>query len=157
MTMRIVLASIALAAALLASAGGNAKAGAPQPILASEKRFEQVAITTTNLAQSMEFYRDRIGLPLLFESNGMAFFDVGGVRLMVAFDKERAAAPRPQAILYFHVDDFDRSVARLKASTIKLVGPVETVQSTSAGDLKLQQFEDPDGNALAIMGVVPRD
>ena len=135
----------------------RAETTAPSPILSAKPAFEQVAITTTDLGRSLQFYRDTVGLPLLFETNGMAFFDVGGVRLMVATDAERQPALRPQAILYFHVDDFDASVARLTSTSIRLVGPVETVQSTTQGDLKLQQFEDPDGNALAVMGLVPKD
>ena len=46
-----------------------------------------------------------------------------------------------------------RALAALRAP---FDGPVETVQSTAAGDLELQRFRDIDGNALAVMGTVPR-
>lgn len=51
--------------------------------------------------------------------------------------------------------DRDRS-AELQATGAALMGPVETVQTTPSGSLRLQQFEDPDGNMLAIMGFVSR-
>ncbi len=41
------------------------------------------------------------------------------------------------------------------AQAIPLDGPVETVQTTDGGALRLQQFTDPDGNALAVIGFVP--
>lgn len=145
----------AIAAASLALPA-RADTSAPLPVLSGAAKFEQVAITTSDLDRAIRFYRDTVGLPLLFETNGMAFFDVGGVRLMIAADEDRREILRPQSILYFHVADFDASLARLSATPAKRVGPVETVQSTSHGDLKLQQFEDPDGNALAVMGLVPK-
>lgn len=153
--MRRLAFLFAIAAAPIALPA-QAETFAPPPVLSGLAKFEQVALTTSDLERAISFYRDTVGLPLLFETNGMAFFDVGGVRLMVAGDDARQSVQRPQSILYFQVADFDASVARLSATPAKLVGPVETVQSTGQGDLKLQQFEDPDGNALALMGLVPK-
>lgn len=115
--------------------------------------LQQVALTTLDLERSVIFYRDTLGLPLLFESNNMAFFDVAGIRLMVALDAAREMT-RPATIFYFDAPDFDAAVGRLRSAGVTLEGPVETVQRTAAGDLKLQQFVDPDGNALAVMGLV---
>lgn len=117
-------------------------------------RFQQVALTTADLPRAISFYRDILGLPLLFESNNMAFFDVAGIRLMIALDANRPSA-RPTSILYFDAPDFVTTLSRLNASAVEREGPVETVQRTERGELRLQQFRDPDGNALAIMGTVP--
>lgn len=86
----------------------------------------------------------------------MLFFDVGETRLMIAEDKDRQPVARPNGILYFHSSDFAHALSRLQASGARLVGGVEVVEVTSTGALKLQQFEDPDGNMLAIMGTVPK-
>lgn len=119
-----------------------------------DSRLQQVALTTTDLPRAIAFYRDKLGLRLLFETNGMAFFDVGGIRLMIAHDATRAVS-RPATIVYFDAPQFESTLAKLRAVRVTFEGPVETVQRTAAGALKLQQFQDPDGNALAIMGVVP--
>lgn len=115
--------------------------------------LQQVAITTKNLSTAIDFYRDRLGLPYLFESNGMAFFDMAGIRLMVAYDVDRPVG-RPTSILYFEVDDFHKAVDRLISAQIELDGPIETVQRSVSGELKIQQFRDLDGNALALIGMV---
>lgn len=115
--------------------------------------LQQIAITTSNLPTAIEFYGNRLGLPFLFESNGMAFFDMAGIRLMVAHDAERTVE-RPAFVLYFEVDDFHAAVDRLIAAELDLDGPIETVQRSAAGELKIQQFRDPDGNALALIGHV---
>ncbi|RQW42576.1 VOC family protein [Novosphingobium sp. LASN5T] len=125
------------------------------PVL-SEARFEQVALTVTDIDAARTFYRDRLGLRLMFEANNMLFFDVGGTRLMIARDEARKRPERPGGILYFHVEDFAAALVRLQGTRATLVGAVETVQTTGSGSLRLQQFEDADGNMLAIMGFVPR-
>jgi catechol 2,3-dioxygenase-like lactoylglutathione lyase family enzyme len=124
------------------------------PVL-GEARFEQVALTVTDVDAARTFYRDRLGLRLMFEANNMLFFDVGGTRLMIARDEARQRPARPDGILYFHVEDFAAALVRLQGTRATLVGSVETVQTTAAGSLRLQQFEDVDGNMLAIMGFVP--
>jgi predicted enzyme related to lactoylglutathione lyase len=144
----------------LAFAGGASSAaqtspGAQAPGIALGARpLQQVALTTRDLPRAVAFYRDVLGLPLMFESNGMAFFNIAGTRLMIAKDKQRPEG-RPTSIIYFDVADFDLTRAALVQRQVSLEGPVETVQSTDKGDLKLQQFRDPDGNALAIMALVP--
>jgi predicted enzyme related to lactoylglutathione lyase len=144
------------AALLLASVATlTADARSGRAVL-TNARIEQLALTVVDAAVARTFYRDRLGLRLMFEANGMLFFDVGGTRLMIARDPDRQRSAGPQAIVYFHVDDFAAARRRLQGAGARLVGAVETVQSTESGTLRLQQFEDPDGNALAIMGVVPR-
>lgn len=148
---RWTILSLLLAAVPTIAIGQDARA----PVL-NEARFEQVALTVTDVDVARTFYRDRLGLRLMFDANNMLFFDVGGTRLMIARDEARQRTARPGGILYFHVEDFAAALVRLQGTRATLVGPVETVQTTAAGSLRLQQFEDADGNMLAIMGFVPR-
>ncbi len=39
---------------------------------------------------------------------------------------------------------------------MKFAGPAQTVQQTATHELKLREFFDPDGNALALMGMVAK-
>lgn len=141
---------------LLATVPSNATAQSTSAPVLNEARFEQVALTVTDVDAARIFYRDRLGLRLMFEANNMLFFDVGGTRLMIARDEARQRPARPGGILYFHAEDFVAALVRLQGTRATLVGPVETVQTTGSGSLRLQQFEDLDGNMLAIMGFVPR-
>lgn len=147
------LLSIPLFLAVLPTTATAQSSAAP---VLSEARFEQVALTVTDVDAARTFYRDRLGLRLMFEANNMLFFDVGGTRLMIARDEARQRPARPGGILYFHVEDFAAALVRLQGTRATLVGAVETVQTTGSGSLRLQQFEDADGNMLAIMGFVPR-
>jgi methylmalonyl-CoA/ethylmalonyl-CoA epimerase len=51
----------------------------------SLSRIEQVAIPVRDLARATAFYRDRLGMKLLFEvPSQLAFFDCDGIRLALS-------------------------------------------------------------------------
>ena len=118
------------------------------------RRLVQAALTVTDLARSVGFYRDLLGLPLLFETNGMAFFQAGELRLMIGTN-----SPDPPArgtVLYFDAPDIDDLAPALEAKGVTFIGPIEVLQRTETQELKLRIFRDPDGNPLALMGMVAR-
>lgn len=115
----------------------------------------QVGLSCRDLDRARSFYRDTLGLPLLFEVANMMFFQLEGIRLMVglAHDKD---APIGGSLLYFNAPDIDTLGPALEAKGVKFVGPAQVVQHTATHELKLREFYDPDRNALALMGMVPR-
>jgi catechol 2,3-dioxygenase-like lactoylglutathione lyase family enzyme len=118
----------------------------------AEARLAQITIPSTDLTRSVAFYRDLLGLKLLFEVPGASFFDMAGVRLRIELVK---TAPATGDELYFDDPGLSRQ-AGLVARGVKFLGPAETVERTAASDLKLLEFLDPDGNPLALMGEVRR-
>jgi len=117
-----------------------------------DAKLVQITIPSTDLARSVGFYRDVLGLKLLFEVPGASFFDMSGVRLRIELVK---TAPAAGDELYFDDPGLSRQAA-LAARGVKFIGPAETVQRTAVSDLKLLEFLDPDGNPLALMGEVRR-
>ena len=113
----------------------------------------QAALFVTDLERSIAWYRDVLGLPLLFVTNGMAFFQMGAARLMLG---EHERAEGAGGVLYFDAPDLPELAAALTAKGVTFRRPADRLQTTEAGDLMLQSFTDPDGNALALIGVVPR-
>ncbi len=64
-----------------------------------------VVLNVRDLKVSEEFYRDILGMPLLFKADpAMAFFDIHGIRLMLSQSNE---VPAGGPILYFSVDEID--------------------------------------------------
>lgn len=43
----------------------------------------QIAMNVKDINRAVAFYRDILGLPFLFQAGNLAFFDLGGVRLML--------------------------------------------------------------------------
>ena len=118
------------------------------------RKLVQAALTVTDLARSVAFYRDVLGLPLLFETNGMAFFQAGELRLMIGTNS--SDPPARGTVLYFDAPDIDDLAPALEAKGVAFTGPIEVLQRTETQELKLRIFRDPDGNPLALMGMVPR-
>jgi len=119
-------------------------------------RIEQIHLPVKNLKAATEFYRDTLGLPFMFQASNMAFFNVGGVRLMIGEVNSPEQGPGT-GIVYFNVADVRKASAELERKGIAFVGPVETVNRTPTHDLLLRIFKDPDGNHLALMGESPRN
>jgi catechol 2,3-dioxygenase-like lactoylglutathione lyase family enzyme len=119
----------------------------------SGRKLVQVGLTCRDLDRSRAFYRDILGLPLLFEAGNMLFFQLEGLRLMVGLTHE-PAQPIGGSVVYFDAPDIEILGPALEATGIKFTGPATVVQRTQTHELKLREFFDPDGNALALMGMV---
>jgi catechol 2,3-dioxygenase-like lactoylglutathione lyase family enzyme len=118
------------------------------------RRLVQVALTIRDLARSRSFYRDTLGLPLLFEAANMMFFDLCGTRLLLG--TENPAGEPGGSVLYFDAPDIDALGPALEARGVTFMGPAQVVQRTETHELKIRAFRDPDGNVLQLMGSVPR-
>ena len=144
-------AGLALSVIMLSGAAGLARAADTPGPLASAKVL-QITLPSHDLDRSVAFYRDVLGLKLLFRVPGAVFFDAGGVRLRLDLNQ---TAPGGDNELYF--DDPGLALAAaLKARGVVVTSPVEVVQHTATSDLEIQDFADPDGNQLALMGQVAR-
>lgn len=117
------------------------------------KGFAQVGIAAADASTLSAFYRDTLGLSILFEVSGMSFFGVGGVRLMIG--PAQGAKPGDK-ILYFEPEDFSAAEAALEQRGVKFPHKAKVLQRDNAGrELALRPFADPEGNLLAIMGWRP--
>jgi predicted enzyme related to lactoylglutathione lyase len=115
----------------------------------------QISIIVQDLERATGFYRDILGLPLLFTVSGMAFFDCGGVRLMLG----RAETPEldhPSSILYFRVPDLNTAHRRLVEQGVKIVAPPRLIAPMAKYDLWMSAFHDSEGNIHQFMSEVSR-
>jgi predicted enzyme related to lactoylglutathione lyase len=115
----------------------------------------QIAINVHDTNRALEFYRDTLGLKLLFTAGRLAFFDCGGVRLMLT-PPERPEFDHPASILYFRVADIQSTHARLVQRNVKTEGEPHVVAKMPDHDLWLAEFRDSEGNIMALMSEVRR-
>lgn len=120
------------------------------------RKLAQVALTVKDLDRARIFYRDTLGLPLLFEAGHMLFFDIGGPRLMVGLAENADKPLVGGTYIYFEAPDLPALAPALKAKGVQFIGNMETLQRTPTHELKLQFFKDPDGNEIGLMGMVPK-
>jgi methylmalonyl-CoA/ethylmalonyl-CoA epimerase len=115
----------------------------------------QIAINVHDTHRAIEFYRDTLGLKLLFTAGHLAFFDCGGVRMMLT-PPERPEFDHPASILYFKVPDIQAAHARLVERNTKIEGEPHIVARMPDHDLWLAEFRDSEGNIMALMSEVRR-
>ena len=78
-------------------------------------RVGQIAVPVRDLDRAVAFYRDVLGLRFLFQAPpGLAFFDCGGVRLMLTLPEGPENA-RHSSVLYYLVDDIQAAWAAVTA------------------------------------------
>ena len=115
----------------------------------------QIAITVHDVERAVAFYRDTLGIRFLFQAPNMAFFDCGGVRLML--DKpEKAEFDHPSSIIYFQVGDIQAAYRRIKDAGAKFEDEPHVIAPMPKYDLWMTFFRDTEGNLLALMSEVPR-
>ena len=113
----------------------------------------QIAINVHDTSRAVEFYRDTLGLKLLFTAGHLAFFDCGGIRLMLT-PPERPEFDHPASILYFKVADIQTAHARLMQRSVKTESEPHVVARMPDHDLWLADFRDSEGNIMALMSEV---
>lgn len=119
-------------------------------------RLGQIAINVKDVDRAAVFYEDALGLKLLFKAPpGLAFFDCGGVRLML----DRAEKPEfdhPSSVLYFAVPDIQSAHAKLKDRGVRFEDEPHVIAKMPTHDLWMTFFRDSEENLLALMSEVPR-
>ena len=119
------------------------------------RRIGQIHLNVHDLAGAIAFYRDTLGLKFLFEIPNGAFFDCGGVRLYLSLP-DRPEFDHPSSILYYEVEDIERSYEALVARGVKFETKPRLIAKMPDHDLWMAFFHDPDGNPMQLMSEVRR-
>jgi len=118
-------------------------------------RIEQVAIPVRDLARATAFYRELLGMKLLFEvPPQLAFFDCDGVRLALSIASDPMYEP-PGSIVYYRVADIDTAHAELERRGVEFLRGPHLVARLDAIEVWMAFFEDTEGNTLAITSERP--
>jgi predicted enzyme related to lactoylglutathione lyase len=114
----------------------------------------QIAVPVKDLDRAVACYRDQLGMKHLFSVPHLAFFDAGGVRLMLS-KPEKPEFDHPSSILYFKVEDIHDAHATLKSRGVHFVDEPHLIAKMDTYDLWMAFFRDSEENVLAIMGEIP--
>jgi methylmalonyl-CoA/ethylmalonyl-CoA epimerase len=114
-------------------------------------RIGQIAMNANDLGRAVAFYRDALGLRLLFEvPPKMAFFDCDGVRLMLSLPEE-VEFDHPGSVLYFRVQDIEQAHDTLRERGVSFLDTPHLIAKLPDHELWMTFFKDSEGNTLALM------
>lgn len=129
----------------------------PIPIGPTLNQIGQIFVNVKDLDRAIDFYRDILGMTFLFQAPpNMAFFDCGGIRLMLG-SADRPEIDHPASIIYYKVDDIERVYEVFNARGVEFIIKPHLVAPMPTYDLWLADFRDSEGNILALMSEVPRE
>lgn len=84
------------------------------------QKIGQIGIPVNNLERAITFYQEMLALPLLFNTDTMAFFECGDVRLMLTLPEKEAFA-NASSTLYFFVEDIQKSYVTAKSNGVDFI------------------------------------
>jgi len=116
----------------------------------------QIAVNTHDIERATAFYRDQLGMKLLFSvPPKMAFFDCAGIRLMLSLP-DKPEFDHPSSIIYFQVEDIQQATATLKERGVKFEEEPAFVADMGSYHLWMAAFRDSENNLLAMQSNVPK-
>jgi len=116
----------------------------------AQSRIRQIAVVCKDVARATAFYRDTLGLPFLFAAGpALAFFDCGGVRLMLSSDNE--GHDNLSSMLYYLVTDIEGTQSDLETKGVSFVERPHMIAKMPDHELWLSAFKDSEGNLLGLM------
>lgn len=119
-------------------------------------RIHQIAIFSSDLDRSIEFYRDVLGARFMakFDPPGLAFFQFGETRLMLEENARRGT-------IYFRVADIHEAYATLVAKGIAFDEEPKMLfreDEGTFGPVGMEEWmaflRDPDGSVIALVSQV---
>ena len=119
--------------------------------------LQQVAQHVEDLDRAVDFYRGVLGLRLItrFDPPGLAFFDLGGPRLLL-----EAAAP--SALIYLQVADVAEVTDRLRGAGVTIEGEPHLIHADTDGlfgpagqEEWMAFFRDSENNLVGLSSPRP--
>ncbi len=123
------------------------------------KQIDYTMVIVSDMARSVEFYRDKLGISLKFQSPDWTEFQTGATTLALHGGGIRRERPSGEAddksagtcSIGFNVEDVDKTYEELKAKGIFFVMP--PTQREGEG-IKLAVCIDPDGLPVSFAQMV---
>ncbi len=119
----------------------------PMPLIES---VGQIALRAKDLKRAKAFYRDVLQLKLAIDAPGLAFFEVGGLLLMLSIP-EQAEYDHPGSIVYFRTPDVEAAQRALTERGVAFHDQPHVVHRDGGRELWMTAFHDTEGNPLVLM------
>ncbi|MFT9598669.1 VOC family protein [Mesobacillus sp.] len=117
------------------------------------QKVGQIGIPVKNIERATAFYQEKLGLPLLFNTDTMAFFDCEGVRLLLTLPENEQFA-HPSSVIYLQVGDIKAKYEELLSNGVSFIGEPHVVAKIGDSETWMVFFKDTEDNTHAFMSEV---
>jgi DNA-binding CsgD family transcriptional regulator/catechol 2,3-dioxygenase-like lactoylglutathione lyase family enzyme len=128
------------------SALGRRKAAVATPSVLGP--IGQISRSVRNIQQSIDWYKNQLGLTHLYTYGKLSFFDCGGTRLFL----EEHDEPSSESVLYLRVPDINAVYDELQKRGIVFTSAPHLIHRHDDGmEEWMAFFDDLEGRTLALM------
>lgn len=114
------------------------------------QRVGQVAVPVLDIKRSIHFYKDVLGLQLLFSTENMAFFDCNGLRLLLSLP-EKEEFRGASSVIYFQVGNITEAYEKLQQKGVTFLDSPHIVAKMENTETWMVFYKDSEGNTHALM------
>jgi methylmalonyl-CoA/ethylmalonyl-CoA epimerase len=118
------------------------------------QKIGQIGVPVKDLNRALDFYKEKLGLSLLFNTNSMAFFECNGLRLMLTLpEKEEFALS--SSVIYFEVNNIKKDTyERLLGKEVTFIDEPHVVAKMGQTETWMVFFQDTEDNTHALLSEV---
>ncbi|TYS86153.1 VOC family protein [Rossellomorea aquimaris] len=117
------------------------------------KNVGQIGIPVKDIKRALNFYKDKLGLSLLFNTDSMAFFECDGLRLMLTLPEKEEFA-HSSSVIYFQVNNIKDTYERLVGKEVPFIDEPHVVTKMGQTETWMVFFKDTEDNTHALMSEV---
>ncbi|MGX6443935.1 VOC family protein [Neobacillus sp. K501] len=117
------------------------------------QKVGQIGIPVKNLEQAIDFYKNKLGLTLLFNTDNMAFLECEGLRLLLSLPEKEEFA-HSSSVIYFQVENIKDTYEDLIAKEVTFIDEPHVVAKMGQTETWMTFFKDTEGNTHALMSEV---
>ncbi|WP_286230939.1 VOC family protein [Neobacillus mesonae] len=117
------------------------------------QKVGQIGVPVKNLQRALYFYKEQLGLQLLFNTDTMVFFECGGLRLLLSLPEQEQYA-HASSVVYFQVEDINASYEKLLEKEVEFLGEPHLVANVGQTETWMVFFKDTEDNTHALMSEI---
>ncbi|MDR7080108.1 catechol 2,3-dioxygenase-like lactoylglutathione lyase family enzyme [Neobacillus niacini] len=117
------------------------------------QKIGQIGVPVKDLDRAVQFYKEKLGLPLLFTAGTLAFFESNGTRLLLSLPESEEFA-HASSILYFQVEDIHASYEELLSKEVTFIDEPHLIAKMGQTETWMAFLKDGEGNTHAIMSEI---
>ena len=121
--------------------------------MATIDSIKQIGIPVKDISRAVKFYQQQLQLPLLFQTDSMAFFDCNGIRLLLSLpEKEEYAGA--SSVLYFNTNNIETTYAAMNDNGVTFIDKPHIVAKMGNTETWMTFFKDTEENTHALISEV---
>lgn len=113
----------------------------------------QIGIPVKNLNTAIHFYKEKLGLSLLFNTDNMAFFECNGLRLLLSLPEKEEFAHK-SSVIYFQVKNIKEAYEDLISKDVPFIDEPHIVAKIGQTETWMTFFKDSEDNTHALISEV---